>query len=184
MAANVESVNPGKGNPWRLWVWGAAACLLALPLVAMQFTREVNWTGADFLVFAIMLGAACTIYELGAKMSSNSAYRAATAIAAVAGFVIVWVNIAVGVIGDEGDPANLMFAGVLLVGIVGALMGRLRAHGMARALLATAIAQAAVGVLIYARGMGSGAALFCAAFSLVWLASAGLFHKAALAQRA
>ncbi len=39
-----------RGNPWRAAVWCAAAFLLLLPLVAMQFTREVNWTLSDFVV--------------------------------------------------------------------------------------------------------------------------------------
>ena len=45
---------PGR----RLLAWGAAAALLLLPLVAMQFTEEVNWTVFDFLVFGSMLAVA------------------------------------------------------------------------------------------------------------------------------
>ena len=80
-----------------------------------------------------LLAAACGTYELGARMSRNTAYRAAVGLATVAGFLLVWINLAVGIIGDEGNPANLMFGGVLVVGVIGALVARFRAPGMARA---------------------------------------------------
>lgn len=180
MAANPELASGKRGNPWRPVIWGGAACLLLLPLVAMQFTPEVNWTGFDFLVFGSMLSLACGSYELGAKMSSNTAYRAATAVAVGAGFMLTWINLAVGVIGDEGDPANLLFAAVLLVGIIGALLGRFRAQGMARALVATAAAQALVGVVVLLVGVIRYEALaLCAVFTVIWLVSAGLFSIAA-----
>ena len=44
-----------RTNPFGALVWGGAACLLALPWVAMRFTRDVQWTGSDFLVFGAML---------------------------------------------------------------------------------------------------------------------------------
>ena len=40
-------------NPWRLTLWGGVLCLLLLPLIAMQFSKEVNWTASDFVVAAI-----------------------------------------------------------------------------------------------------------------------------------
>jgi len=46
-----------RGNRWRVAIWGSAALLLLLPWVAREFTREVNWTPADFGVFGAMLPA-------------------------------------------------------------------------------------------------------------------------------
>lgn len=51
-----------------------------------------------------------------------------------AAFLLVWVNLAVGMIGDDGDPANLLFGGVLVVGIAEAAIGRFRHAGMMRTL--------------------------------------------------
>ena len=52
--------HPKKGHKTlRALVWGAAAALLLLPWVAMQFTSEVNWTKSDFMVFGVMLLLAC-----------------------------------------------------------------------------------------------------------------------------
>ena len=69
-------------------------------------------------------------------------YRFAAGVALAAAFVLAWLSLGVGVIGKDGDPANLMYFGVLAVGIIGAVIARFRPHGMARALLATALAPA------------------------------------------
>jgi len=48
----------------------------------------------------------------------------------------------------------LMYIGVLAVGIIGAIIARFRPHGMARALFATAFAQALVAVIVLIFGLG------------------------------
>jgi hypothetical protein len=63
---------------------------------------------------------------------------------------------AVGIIGSEDNNANSMYFGVLAVGIIGAIIARFRPHGMARALFATALAQALVAVIALIFGLGSG----------------------------
>jgi hypothetical protein len=166
-----------------------AAVVLLMPAVAMRFTGEVNWSASDFVVMGAMLATACALYELGAWLSRSPAYRAAFGIAVIAGFLTVWVNLAVGMFGSEHNPLNLMFAGVLLVAALGALRARFRARGMARAMGATAVAQmlaAAVGLAIGLTagmdelgGPGIGREAFLTAcFAVPWLASAQLFHKA------
>lgn len=169
----------GAWSPWRIAAWGMAAMLLLLPLVAMQFTDEVNWTTADFVVFGAMLAGAGGAFELAVRMSRNSAYRVAVGVALATAFLLVWVNGAVGIIGSEDNPANLMFGGVLAVGLVGAVVARFRPRGMARALVATAFAQVLVAVIAAVAGVGH---IFVATalFGGLWLASAWLFRRAAL----
>lgn len=179
MARDGEDGTVRRGNPWRLVVWGTAALLLLLPLVAMQFTQEVAWTPSDFIVFGVLLLVACGTYELGAALSRSTAYRAAVGLSVAGGFLLVWVNLAVGIIGTEHDPANLMFGGVLLVGAVGALLARFQPLGMARALGATALAQALVALIALGTGSGLEAAALSAFFAALWLASAWLFRRAA-----
>jgi hypothetical protein len=67
--------------------------------------------------------------------------------AVVTGLVLIWINGAVGLIGSEDNPANLMYAGVLAVGGIGAMKARLEPMGMAWAMLATAVAQFMVPVI-------------------------------------
>ena len=130
-----------------------------------------------------MLLVACSTYELAARMTGNTAYRAAVGVAVAAGFILVWMNLAVGIIGSEENPANLMFGGVLAVGIIGALIARFQPYGMARALVATALAQALVAVIALIAGLGyTPLVILTGFFVALWLTSAWLFRKAAREQ--
>lgn len=132
----------------RLSVWAiVVALILMIPLVAMQFTMEVNWTLFDFVFMGTLLFGAGSTYELVARKMSNGAYRVAVGVAVVAAVLLVWINGAVGIIGDEGSPANLMYFGVLAVGFIGALIARFQPDGMARTLFAMALAQFLVPVI-------------------------------------
>jgi hypothetical protein len=187
-----ERADNGGGRPgsrWRIAVWGTAAILLLLPLFAMQVTDEVNWDVADFAIFGAMLAAACSTFELAARMAGNAMYRAAAGVAIAAAFVLVWINLAVGIIGSEGHPANLMYGGVLAVAIIGAVIARFQPSEMACALSATALAQTLVGGIALIAGFGSTAPSFPEAivlltgfFAALWLVSASLFRKAAREQ--
>ena len=191
MAMHPTTSTPrGGANRWRLLIWGAAACLLLLPAVAMQFTTQVNWGLEDFVVMGAMLAAACGISELGARLSGNTAYRAAFGIAVLAGLLTVWVNLAVGMFGSEDNTLNLMFGAVLLLAALGSLAARFRAAGMARAMAATAVAQLLATGVGLAVGLNLGSdevagpsvwreAFLTACFAVPWLASALLFRRAA-----
>jgi hypothetical protein len=85
---------------------------------------------------------------------NNTAYRSAIGVALAAAFLLVWLSLGVGIIGADGDPANLMYFGVLAVGIIGTLIARLQPDGMARALFATALAQAWVAAIALIAGLG------------------------------
>ncbi len=176
-----ENDSGQRGSRWRLAVWGTAALVLLLPWLAMQFTEEVAWDLADFAVFGAMLAGACGTYELAARMTANRAYRAAVAVALAAAFIFVWMNLAVGIIGSEENPANLMYGGVLAVGVIGAVIARFQPHGMARALVATALVQALVAVIALVAGLGY-TLILTAFFVALWLTSARLFRKAAREQ--
>lgn len=178
MATNMRNEGGRRGR-WRWAIWGGAAALLLLPAVAMRVgDNGVDWTGSDFVVFGAMLLIACGAYELGVWLSRDRAYRVGFGVAVVAGFLLTWINLAVGIIGDGGNPANLAFFGVPLVGAIGALIARFKPQGMARALFATAIAQAVAGVVALTQGSVEGVGL-SALFAVAWLVSAALFRKAA-----
>jgi protein-S-isoprenylcysteine O-methyltransferase Ste14 len=95
--------------------------LFLLPLVAMQFTAEVKWTGFDFLVWGVMLLVACGAYEMVSRMSPNRHYRLGAGVAIATGFLVFWANAAVGMIGDGPNAYNLLFAlattGYILVAV-------------------------------------------------------------------
>lgn len=178
MPRNMEHGVGRRGNRWSLAIWGTAGLLLLIPLVAMQFDTGVDWSGSDFVVMGALLAIVCGGYELATRLSDSTAYRAGAGVAVVTGFLTVWVNLAVGMLGSEGNPANLLFGGVLLVGMVGALIARFRPQGMARAMAATAFAQGLMTVYALVGGYPE-VVLHIGFFIIPWLLSAGLFRKAA-----
>jgi hypothetical protein len=178
MSATPASTRSTAWRPWRLAAWTVAALLLSLPWVAMQFTKQVAWTASDFAIIGVLLGLGCLAFELAARFAPDFAYLCGAALAVATGFVLVWVNLAVGIIGAEDEPANLMFGGVLLVGLAGAAIARLRARGLAIAAVATALAQASVSAIALARGLDHPWPLNLL-FAGAWLACAMLFHVSA-----
>ena len=123
------------------------ALILLVPLVAMQFTAEVNWDLFDFVFMGVLIFGTGLAYELVARKGSAAPYRAGVGFALAASFLLIWMNGAVGIIGSENNPANLLYAGVFAVLLIGAAVVRLEARGMARTLIATAITQALVPVV-------------------------------------
>lgn len=130
-----------------MYVALGTAAILLVPLVAMRFSSEVNWTPFDFMVMGLLLGGTGLAYVLIARISDSIAYRAAIGLAVVAGFLLTWVNLAVGIIGSEDNPANVLYLGVLIVGIVGAGKSRFQAGGMALTMFAIAAFQMLVPVI-------------------------------------
>jgi hypothetical protein len=174
----------GFWNAWRISGWGIGAGLLLLPATAMQFTGEVNWTVSDFLFMAMMISCVGLGIELAVRASRSSRYRAGAAVSLLTGFLVIWANGAVGIIGDEGDTANLLFFGVIGLAVGGAFLARFRPGGMARAAAIAAAAQLAVPLIAKARGSIPRTAevtktlLFNTVFAALWLLSAWLFRQA------
>lgn len=158
-------------TPWRLAGWGLIAVLLALPAI-LRFP----WTGSDFVIAAILLGSVGAGVELLARLSGNAFVRLGGLVMAVTCFLTVWVNLAVGMIGDE-NPYNLLFLSVLVVAIGGALVVAYRPAPMVKVTLAAAVLQVAIGLGGY--DMDPRGAVFSACFGLFWLQSAALFAAGA-----
>jgi hypothetical protein len=189
MAEHADSRGGRAEHFWRIAPWIIAALVLLLPLIAMQFTDEVVWDRTDFAVVGVMLFGACGAFEAAARMTRNIAYRAAIGVGLVTAFLLIWVNLAVGIIGSEDSPANLIYGGVLAGGILGAFMVRFQLYGMMCVLALMALAQALTGVIALAAGLGATSASWpgsivalTAFFAALWLLSAWLFRKAAREQ--
>lgn len=138
-------IMPPRRNLFRLLL--LTACVLLVPLVGMRVGAGVDWSPFDFLAAGTLLFGAGFAFEVIAWKSGNAAYRTATGLACAAALLLIWVNLAVGVIGSEDNPANMLFLGVLTVAGVGAALSRLRPLGMAQAMFAAAATQAAVPLL-------------------------------------
>jgi hypothetical protein len=155
----------------RLIGWGAAALLLAIPWLA-----NFPWTASDFIVMGAMFAITGGTIELAIRSSENWAHRFGAIVAVLAGFLTVWVNLAVGMIGSDDNPYNLWFGGVLAIAISSALLSQSSAT-MAGMMVVTALAQAAVSIFGFSTDPRGGVLSF--AFAGLWLLSAGLFWIAA-----
>lgn len=190
MARDTENGGEIRRRPWRMAAWVAAGLLLLVPLIAMQFTDEVNWTGSDFVFAGLLLFGSLGAYELVTRTTEQTVYRAAVGVALVAAVLLIWVNGAVGIIGSENNDANLMYGGVLAIALAGTLIARFGSRGMARTLYATASAQALVAAIALIGGLGTEGQNWprdvvgvTVIFVALWLTSARLFQIAASRER-
>lgn len=127
--------------------------ILMVPLVAMQFSDEIDWKVGDFIVVGALVFGTGLSYKLLTRNAPNITYRAAISLALGTALFMVWANLAVGLIGSGPHPGNLMYAGVLFVVVCGIILSRFRAGGMERAMYAATIALALHAVIALLAGM-------------------------------
>ena len=75
------------------------ALLLLIPLIAMQFTDEVNWTPFDFFVAGFLLLATGLMCELVIRKVNKIEHRIAICLAILAALLLIWAELAVGIFG-------------------------------------------------------------------------------------
>lgn len=169
------------------WVLVTAA-VLAMPALAMALnlgvpdpgsgTEGVNWSPMDFAIFGVLVLGAGLLYEYASTRAGTVAHRAAVGIAVAAGLLLIWINLAVGMM--DVEAGNAMYVLVLFVALVGAAIGRFEPREAAIAMFATAAVHAAVAVIALVAGLGPtlpADAFFVAA----WVASGLLFRQASVA---
>lgn len=169
------------------------ALLLLIPYTAQLLTDEVAWMVSDFVIAGTLIFGTGTAYILISRQSDSLMYRAALGLMLFTALFMIWVNLAVGIIGSEDNPGNLMYAGVLAILLIGLIAARFRPRGTAFALFTTAIAQSFTIFIALSRDMqnlpGSSVTeiilvngLFIALFSisggLFWQVSKGTYHNA------
>ena len=166
--------------PWRL-AWVIPVGLLMIPVVARW-----PWTLSDFIFAGAMFAIVGGLFELAVQASGSWAYRGGAAVALAASFLLVWINGAVGIIGNEDNPLNLIFFAVIATALFGAVVTRFRADGMARAMTLAAGINALIGIGVFIADAGSteppgrfGLLLLIEVFAAMWLLSGWLFRKAA-----
>jgi hypothetical protein len=71
--------------------------LLLIPLIAMQFTDEVNWTLLDFVGAGALLLGTGLMCELAIRKIKKIKYRIAICAAILAVLFLIWAELAVGI---------------------------------------------------------------------------------------
>ncbi|HKZ67665.1 MAG TPA: hypothetical protein VJ111_14965 [Chitinophagaceae bacterium] len=75
------------------------ALLLLIPLIAMQFTDEMNWSLFDFVVAGVLLLGTGFLCELVMRKVTKTGHRIAIIVAILAAFLLIWLELAVGIFG-------------------------------------------------------------------------------------
>lgn len=73
--------------------------LLLIPLIAMQFSDQVNWTPFDFLIGGILLFGTGFVIELVLRQVKIKKYRYLTVAVVLVALLLVWAELAVGIFG-------------------------------------------------------------------------------------
>jgi hypothetical protein len=95
---NAMHGRPGRKSTALRWLlWAFVPVALLVPLVAMQFTREVNWTGFDFAAAALLLVGGGLGLEAATLLFVDRKLRAVIAALVLAAVALVWAHGAVGV---------------------------------------------------------------------------------------
>ena len=76
------------------------AIILSIPLVAMQFTTEVDWGPLDFIVMGLLLLATGLSCELVLRRIKSAGGRIAICGAILLALLLIWAELAVGIFGS------------------------------------------------------------------------------------
>ncbi|KFZ37298.1 hypothetical protein HR45_11555 [Shewanella mangrovi] len=173
----------------KLWPAIFPLSLLSVPFISSQVTNGVVWSYGDFIVAAVLLGGTASCYQwISHRAGNHFPYRVATALAMVASLLLVWANLAVGLMNTPADDHNLFFFSVIMVGVIGTLWSQRRPRGMSFTMLAMAAVLFAITVGLSIHIMPLSAVtlspqqqfsvVFCLSIVALYLLAAWLFHRA------
>ncbi len=84
------------------WIALATGLLLLIPLIAMQFSEEVNWDGTDFLVMGMLLFGMSSLFVLVSRRTPRR-NRLVIGFACAVLFLYLWAELAVGIFTNLGS---------------------------------------------------------------------------------
>lgn len=112
-------------------IGGITGFIWLLLFLIRKFSMVLAWGPMDFVFVGVMVFGTGLAYELITRKHRNKLYRIALATALGTGFLMIWANLAVGLIGSEDESVNIIYLGLLAVGLIGVIIARFQAKGMA-----------------------------------------------------
>ena len=95
-------INQQTGNSSKLRIriiLVTTALILSIPLIAMQFTKEVNWTLSDFVIAAVLLLGTGLAIELVMRYVKTGLSRTILLVVILLLLFLTWAELAVGIFG-------------------------------------------------------------------------------------
>ncbi|MBD1396853.1 hypothetical protein H9Q13_06725 [Pontibacter sp. JH31] len=86
-------------NKRLIGIVSAAVFILSIPLIAMQFTNEVDWGLFDFVIMGILLLGTGFLCELVIRKVKNVDYRIGFIAVILLVLFLIWAELAVGIFG-------------------------------------------------------------------------------------
>src|ERR1051326_4856376 len=164
-----------------LYVALGALAALMVPLVASRLVKDWNWSAGSFVFVYFVFFAVGMAFALIARKMGVWSYKVGVGVALFSGFGLAWSTMVH--VADSGHPERFVYHSVLVVGLVGALVSRLKARGLAYTLFAMAATYAMIAVILpsgappdLARNMAMGHVVFV----VMLIASGLLFRHASL----
>lgn len=79
----------------------AVALLLSVPLIGMQFSKEVDWKLFDFIIMGTLLLGTGLLCEFVLRKVTRIEYRIVICAAILLGFFLIWAELAGGLFGTR-----------------------------------------------------------------------------------
>ena len=87
-------------NQTSVFIYSSVAVILSIPLIAMQFTKEVNWTASDFLIMGALLFTTAFAVDFVLKKVKTFKSRLILVFGILALLILIWAEMAVGIFGS------------------------------------------------------------------------------------
>ena len=163
--------------------------LLVIPATGNQTVEGWNWSFFDFMWAGAMIAGVQFAYHAFVTKVHNHTYKLATMLGLGATFVLLWINAAVGIAGDDDGINMIFFLGILGTLGVGSLLTKGKPRGMAKVLYAVAFMTLLIPTiaLMLARVVYGiyphmiKAYILCGIFAVLFVGSGLLFRKASTA---
>ena len=97
-----------KNNKRTLIIFSITAAILMIPLVAMQFTKEVAWSGSDFLIMGILLSVTAFFVDFILRKVAVNGKRFFYIALALIVFFLIWAELAVGIFGTPFAGSQIL----------------------------------------------------------------------------
>jgi len=177
----VTSQNTQIGKSFRRWI--PPGVIFAV-LVGLTLAGKLDWGVMDFVFVTVILFGGLGAYRFVSGRGQGRTFHLAVAMSLATALSMIWVTLAVGIIGSEDNQANIMYVVVLGIGLLGSIIARFRAPGMKWTMVWVTIAQFAVTILAYTIWKPEteehvfSTVILNLCYVMLFLSSAVLFHRA------